>query len=453
MSFHVEVAIVGAGISGLSAAWELHKLGIKSLVVLEANSRVGGRTLNHPLVSGGYVEQGGTWAGPTQTALLALAEEMGISVKKGKVEGQTLYGFRQKWTMLEASPSSESDIAQKDFAEAMTTFEALCRTVPVEAPWQAPDAIILDSMTMGAWIEQNTKTDEARAWFEGCVRQILSGDPNKVSLLWMLHFIHTAGFNDLLETAEDFCLVGGTQQISLNIAQRLGEKVLLNAPVTEISGYDGSLVQLVSEREVVYAQEVIVAMMPKTVARIQFHPPLPPIHRQLIAQWETMSWIKFHAIYEKPWWQGQIISGHFLSIDAKIEVIDISPEDGSKGVIVGLLAPDYVMLPELERKEKYLAFLEETFGKPARQPLELVEFDWNSQPWTGGCISGLPPGLLTRAGSALNSPVGRIHWAGTERSSIWVNYIEGAIRAGQKAARDVAARLRPPIRGIQNSKL
>ena len=91
----------------------------------------------------------------------------------------------------------------------MTTFEALCRTVPVEAPWQAPDAIMLDSMTIGAWIEQNTKTDEARAWFEGCVRQILSGDPNKVSLLWMLHFVHTAGFNDLLETAEDFGLVGG----------------------------------------------------------------------------------------------------------------------------------------------------------------------------------------------------------------------------------------------------
>ena len=442
MSSHVEVAIVGAGISGLSAAWELHNLGIESLLVLEANSRVGGRTLNHPLVSGGYVEQGGTWAGPTQTALLNLAQEMGVSIKKGKLEGQTFYGFRQKWTMLEASPTSESDIAQKDFAQAMTTFEALCRTVPLETPWQAPNANILDSMTMGAWIEQNTTTYEARAWFEGCVRQILSGDPNKVSLLWMLHFVHTAGFNDLLETAEDFSFVGGTQQICLNIAERLGERVLLNACVTEISGYNDSVVQLICERGVVYAQQVIVAMMPKTVARIQFHPPLPPIHRQLITQWETMSWIKFHAIYEKPWWQGQIISGHFLSIDSKIEVIDISPEDRSRGVIVGLLAPDYATLPESKRQELCLAFLRETFGEAAQQPLEWVEFDWNNQPWTGGCISALPPGLLTSAGSALNNPVGRIHWAGTERSSIWANYIEGAIRAGQNAARDVAAKLR-----------
>lgn len=75
MNINVNVAIVGAGISGLSAAWELYKLGIESLIVLEASSRVGGRTLNHPLTSGGYVEQGGTWVGPTQTALLALAAE------------------------------------------------------------------------------------------------------------------------------------------------------------------------------------------------------------------------------------------------------------------------------------------------------------------------------------------------------------------------------------------
>ncbi len=437
----VEIAIVGAGISGLSAAWELYKLGIESLVVLEANSRVGGRTLNYPLTSGGYVEQGGTWVGPTQTALLTLAAEMGITTKRGKFEGQTLYGFRQKWTMLEASPTSESEIAQQDFAQAMAKFEALCLTLPVETPWEFPDAIALDSITMGAWIEQNTTTDEAKAWLEGCVRQILSGDPNQVSFLWMLHFVHTAGFYDLLETAEEFCLVGGTQQISLNIAERLGKRVLLNAPVTEISGYDGSAVQLVSEYGVVRAQQVIVAMMPKSIADIQFYPPLPPIHRQLIEGWKTMSWVKIHAVYEKPFWQGQIATGHFLSIDTKIEVIDISPEDGSKGVIVGLLAPDYSNLPESERKEIFLAFLGQTFGETAQQPLELVEFDWNNQSWTGGCISALSPGLLTTAGSVLNTPVGRIHWAGTERSSIWVNYIEGAIRAGQKAARDVVSLL------------
>lgn len=442
MSSHVEVAIVGAGISGLSAAWELHKLGIESLVVLEANSRVGGRTLNHPLQLGGYIEQGGTWASPTQTALLALAQEMAVDTKKGKLAGNTFYGFRHQWTMLETSPTSESEIAQQDFAQAMTKFEALCGKVPVEAPWQAPDAIRLDAMTMGAWIEQNTTTDAARAWFEGCVRQIISGDAYQVSLLWMLHFVHTAGFYDLLETAEDISFVGGTQQISLNIAQRLGERVWLNAPVTQISGYDGSLVELVSGHEVVYAQQVIVAVMPKMLADIKFNPPLPPVHRQLISGWETMSWIKFHAIYEKPFWQGRIVSGHFLNVDSKIEVIDISPEDKSKGVIVGLLAPDYTKLSEPERKELSLALLGETFGEAARQPLEYVEFDWNSQPWVGGCVSALPPRLLTAVGSVLNSPVSRIHWAGTERSSIWVNYIEGAIRAGQRAAHDVVAKLR-----------
>ena len=61
MSLQVDVAIIGAGISGLSATWELQKLGIESFAILEARPWVGGRTLSESLASGSYVEQGGTW--------------------------------------------------------------------------------------------------------------------------------------------------------------------------------------------------------------------------------------------------------------------------------------------------------------------------------------------------------------------------------------------------------
>jgi monoamine oxidase len=81
-------------------------------------------------------------------------------------------------------------------------------------------------------------------------------------------------------------------------------------------------------------------------------------------------------------------------------------------------------------------FLREVYGEGADKPRELAFFDWNEQPWIGGCVSATRPGLLTESGSALREPVGRIHWAGTERSTIWVNYIEGAVRAGQRAAKE-----------------
>ena len=73
----VEVAVVGAGLSGLTAARELRKHKV-SVCVVEARDRVGGRTLDHQIGGGHVAEGGGQWIGPTQTAVLKLAKELGI---------------------------------------------------------------------------------------------------------------------------------------------------------------------------------------------------------------------------------------------------------------------------------------------------------------------------------------------------------------------------------------
>jgi monoamine oxidase len=49
--------------------------------------------------------------------------------------------------------------------------------------------------------------------------------------------------------------------------------------------------------------------------------------------------------------------------------------------------------------------------------------------------------VLTTYGAALREPVGRIHWAGTETSTYWNGYMDGAVRAGERAAREVLAAL------------
>jgi len=80
------------------------------------------------------------------------------------------------------------------------------------------------------------------------------------------------------------------------------------------------------------------------------------------------------------------------------------------------------------------------FGQEAAKLRDYVETDWSGEEWTRGCYGGnFPPGGWTRYGALLRRPFGAVHWAGTETSAVWMNYMEGAIRSGERAADEIIA--------------
>ena len=112
------------------------------------------------------------------------------------------------------------------------------------------------------------------------------------------------------------------------------------------------------------------------------------------------------------------------------------------GFIEGAAARVYTQKSAAERRAAVINNFATYFGAQALKPTAYHEMNWSTDPWTRGCYTGFtPPGVLLDYGAALRRPAGRIHWAGTETSTIWAGYMDGAVRSGQRAAKEVLATL------------
>jgi len=439
----VEVVIIGAGLAGLTAARELVRAGISSVLVLEARDRVGGRTLNQPIGGGQVVEAGGQWVGPTQTRILSLARELQVKTFKTYNRGTDLgYLGGQRITNPDRDRGSEE---AAEFTRAQRELEKLSRTIPLAAPWQAPHAAELDKQTVADWAQKHIKTRGARSQFNMTVTSTLD-EPAEISLLYYLPFLRsTGGFRMLDGTtggAQDSRFVGGSQLLSIKMAEQLGEKVVLGSPVQKVMGWNEDRVRVEARGMVIEADRLIVAMMPADTRRIRFDPLLPPERQGLARNWPGSPVFKANVVYDKPFWRAAGLNGQAVWDVPPVDFsFDNSPPQGTPGVLVAFLSPGEALAREPgRRRQAVVESLAKCFGKQALNPTGYYKMDWGKDAWSSGCVSPVGPGLLTRYGAALRDPVGRIHWAGSETSEVWTGYMEGAVRSGERVAKEVLAR-------------
>jgi monoamine oxidase len=152
-------------------------------------------------------------------------------------------------------------------------------------------------------------------------------------------------------------------------------------------------------------------------------------------------------VYEEPFWRHAGLNGQLVADRGAVRLtFDDSPEDGSRGVLLGFVAGNECrrldLIPEDERRRTVLDELVQAFGPKAAAPIDMVEQRWCAEPYTaGGPVAVFSPGLLSGCGPALRAPVGPVHWAGTETATRWCGYIDGAISSGERAADEVIAAL------------
>jgi monoamine oxidase len=438
-----DVVVVGAGLAGLTAARELSGAGL-DVRVLEARDRVGGRTLSQPVGEHpeDIVELGGQWVGPTQHEVLSLAQELGIQTYPTHATGQNLFEYpggklkRYSGTIPMLAPHVMVDYGQADLR-----LKRLIKTVDPEVPWESEDAERLDEQSFATWIRRTAKTRTARETLTAAIRAVFAVEPADVSLLHVLFYAAAAGgWDDLLDTeggAQQDRLAGGTQQLSIRMAEELDGLVQLSAPVRSIrTEADGVVAGEIR------AHRAIVAVPPTLAGRIEYDPPLPAPRDQLTQRMPMGSVIKCIAVYEEPFWRDDGLSGQAFSLPGPAQVIfDNTPPNGSPGLIAFLEAKDareLARVSETDRREAVLRGFQRLFGRRAAHPVRYFEKDWSAEPYSRGCYAGvLGPGAWTAYGHLLREPVGRIHWAGTEVATRWMGYMDGAIQSGRRAAAEV----------------
>ena len=457
VDYDVDVAIVGAGLSGLAAARDLIAGG-KSVIVLEARDRVGGRVLNAKLPNGGVTEVGAEFIGPTQDRVIALANSLGLTTYDTYNNGSNVLWQNNTLTTYATDGPTGAvppvDIPSlEQVAAAQGQLDAWAAELDVNAPWSHPSALEWDSQTMSSWLDTVTTLPSARFLLEVATTSIFSAETSELSLLYAIAYIASAGNETMVGTLERLTetpngaqasrINGGTQLLAIKLAEQIGSsRVVLNRPVRSVTKSGGRYI-VKSDALSVTATNVVIAMSPPLAARISYDPILPASRDQLTQRLHMGALGKAIAIYQTPFWRANNLTGQVVSDSGVVRsTFDSSPADGSYGAMMGFIEADEMRAFDGKSEDDVMsAVLQDYvnyFGPQAAEVGSWVIQRWDNEEWSrGGPVAFAPPRVLTQYGQALTTPFEGIHFAGTESANYWVGYMDGAIRSGERVAKEI----------------
>jgi monoamine oxidase len=450
-----DAVVVGAGLSGLATAQRLVAAG-RSVLVVEARHRPGGRVQTVPTLGGDlHFDGGAEFIGPTQNHIQALADRYGVATLPTYNTGTNLYWRDGKVTPYPAAIGIPVDWSIGETAAGIAKLTAITSTITPGKPWEHPLAGWWDSMTFKDWVDITVFSPSARLQFDLICSSTLSVGPEEISALFMFNYIAAAGDENNKGTmlrllnvsggAQERFFDGGAYRVPEAMANDLAEHILYEAPVTSIDTRSGQAV-VTTGRGSFTGRRVVVAMSPAIAGRISYPGGLSTARNRLHTQMTMGYEGKFQAAYDTPFWRERGLTGQVIGNGSPLDITFETYSEG-KYWLMGFISGENMRrldnAPEEQLVEECTQSFVDYFGAEARSAMVdkgYKRWDHDEYSW-GGPTAVAGPHVLTRAGRALRTPIGPIHWAGTETATYWQGYMDGAVSAGYRAADEVAAAL------------
>ena len=420
--YPAKVVVVGAGFCGLSAATALKDAGVE-VTVLEARDRVGGRVEARRNGLGEPVDTGGQFICQDMPEVMALARAHGKTLVTSNFDGD--------YVALPAMTRRDAERAYNGSAALRERMNLI-----------SPDDPKIAGVSVADWLQGQDEPVDVKAAFRSMIEGLWCLGLDVIPLWYLIDNDRriTNGVGEL-----QYSLAETMHSLADDLARGLGERVRLATPVTRIEhGPEG--MRVVTGRETIAADAVLVAVPPVMAAKIDYAPALPPALARALGAWRSGTVIKVLIRYGRAFWRDRGQSGMVMWREPSgLFVFDLSRNAAHPELaffIGGPLAIEWSARGEEALRAEVTARLTAALGPQAGDILDMTIRDWSGDRWSGGAYSDLVVDMQARDAEAmLRAGAPPLFFASSELSPSFPGYIEGAIVAGRQAAAKVIAAL------------
>jgi monoamine oxidase len=445
------IAVVGAGLAGLTCAYRLQQAGYAAQIY-EASGRIGGRCYSGTFADGQIYEHGGELIDNGHIDMKQLANELGFTLDdlvQAETNGteQLGYFFGKPYT-----PSQMSDDLKTIWQQLHNDVSAA--SYPTLYNLSTPRGRELDQMSIYQWIENYVPGGHKSQLGQllDVAYNIEYGAESKVqsslNMLYLLGYVGPGQFRTFGKSNEKFHVRGGNDQVTAALAAKVASQITLSVPLTAIKrNSDGSYTLTFANGSGSFTKDAdhVVLTLPFSILRgVDFSKAgFNQVKTWAINELGMGTNSKLHLQFGSRFWRDRGLNGETYSDRGYQNTWEVSrAQPGTNGILVnytggtpgvnaGKGTPEQAAAAFLRQVEPVLP------GATAQWNGNVFRDYWTGYQWTMGSYSYWKVGQYTRFSGAEKEQSFNCHFAGEHTSQDFQGYLQGAVETGQRAASEI----------------